>query len=131
MGVIPQLKQKEAIIRGIAREDIWLNKIKHDNEGNRISVNVCLEVFLASRGTCLLQHLNMSACRIGDIRQGMREGMSDLCQLHGRTGIDESGEYLSPDIDRQVGFGLLGLANFLANNKITYAEFGKALESNK
>ena len=120
---------KEAILRGIARGDIWLNKIKYDNDGNRIWSNVCLEVYLPSRGTCLLQHLNMSACRIGDIRQGMREGMSDLCQLHSRTGIDKSGEYLAPDIDRQVGFGLLGLANFLANNNITYAEFGKALEA--
>ena len=120
---------KEAILRGIARGDIWLNKIKYDNEGNRIYGNVCLEVFLPSRGTCLLQHLNMSACRIGDLRKGFREGMSDLCQLHGRTGVDESGEYLSPSIDRQVGFGILGLANFLANNKITYAQFGEALEA--
>jgi hypothetical protein len=120
---------KEAILRGIARGDIWLNKIKYDNDGNRIYSNVCLEVYLPSRGTCLLQHLNMSACRIGDLRAGFREGMSDLCKLHGRTGIEESGEYLAPDIDRQVGFGLLGLANFLANNNITYAEFGKALEA--
>ena len=120
---------KEAIIQGIARGDIWLNKIKHDNNGNRIYSNVCLEVYLPSRGTCLLQHLNMSACRIGDLRTGLREGMSDLCQLHGRTGIDKSGEYLAPDIDRQVGFGLLGLANFLANNNITYAQFGEALEA--
>ena len=71
----------------------------------------------------------MSACRIGDLRSGFREGMSSLCELHGGTGIDQSGEYLSPSIDRQVGFGLLGLANFLANNNITYAEFGKALRA--
>ena len=120
---------KEAVLRGIARGDIWLNKIKYDNDGKRIYSNVCLEVYLPSRGTCLLQHLNMSACRIGDIRSGFREGMSSLCELHGRTGIDESGEYLSPSVDRQVGFGLLGLANFLANNNITYAEFGKALRA--
>ena len=120
---------KEAILRGIAKGDIWLNKIKYDNNGKRIYGNVCLEVYLPSRGTCLLQHLNMSACRIGDIREGMRQGMSDLCKLHGRTGIEESGEYLAPDIDRQVGFGFLGLANFLANNKITYAQFGEALEA--
>ena len=120
---------KEAIIRGIARGDLWLNKIKHDKDGKRIYSNVCLEVYLPSRGTCLLQHLNMSACRIGDLRKGFREGMSSLCQLHGVTGVGESGEYLTPDIDRQVGFGLLGLANFLANNNITYAEFGKALEA--
>ena len=119
---------KEAIIQGIARGDIWLNKIKYQN-GKRIYSNVCLEVYLPSRGTCLLQHLNMSACRIGDLRQGFREGMSSLCELHGVTGVGESGEYLAPDIDRQVGFGLLGLANFLANNNITYAEFGKALRA--
>ena len=120
---------KAAILKGIARGDIWLNKIKYDEQGNRIFSNVCLEVYLPSRGTCLLQHLNMSACRIGDIREGMRQGMSDLCQLHSRTGVDGTGEYLAPDIDRQVGFGFLGLANFLANNNITYAQFGEALEA--
>ena len=120
---------KEAIIRGIARGDIWLNKIKHDQNNERIYSNVCLEVYLPSRGTCLLQHLNLSACRIGDLQKGFSTGMSSLCELHGRTGVGESGEYLTPDIDRQVGFGLLGLSNFLANNNITYAEFGKALEA--
>jgi len=120
---------KESIIRGIAKGDIWLNKIKYDEQGNRIWSNVCLEVYLPTRGTCLLQHLNLSACTIGDLRSGFRKGMSSLCELHGRTGVGESGEYLSPDIDRQVGFGLLGLANFLANNNITYAQFGEALEA--
>ena len=120
---------KEAILRGIARGDIWLNKIKYDNEGNRIYSNVCLEVYLPSRGTCLLQHLNLAACRIGDLQEGFSAGMSSLCELHGRTGIGESGEYLTPDIDRQVGFGMLGLANFLANNNITYAQFGEALQA--
>ena len=120
---------KEAILRGIARGDIWLNKIKHDKNGNRIRGNVCLEVYLPSRGTCLLQHINLGACLIGDLRPTFREGMSELCNLHGRTGVGESGEYLPPETDRQVGLGVLGLANFLANNNITYAEFGKALEA--
>ena len=120
---------KEAILRGIARGDIWLNKIKYDEQKNRIYSNVCLEVYLPSRGTCLLQHANLSACRIGDLQTCFSTGMSSLCELHSRTGIGESGEYLTPDIDRQVGFGMLGLSNFLANNNITYAEFGKALEA--
>ena len=119
---------KKAILRGIARGDIWLNKIKYHNE-ERIYGNVCLEVYVPSRGTCLLQHLNLGACRIGDIRKGFREGMSELCSLHGSTGVGMSGEYLSSEDDRQVGFGLLGLANFLANNNITYAQFGEALEA--
>ena len=120
---------KEAILGGIARGDIWLNKIKHDKNNERIYSNVCLEVYLPSRGTCLLQHANLAACRIGDLQTCFSTGMSSLCELHSRTGIGESGEYLTPDIDRQVGFGMLGLSNFLANNNITYAEFGKALEA--
>jgi len=120
---------KEAILSGVARGDIWLSKIKHDRHGKRIRSNVCLEVYLPSRGTCLLQHINLSACRIGDLRPAFREGMSELCDLHGRTGVGESGEYLKPKVDRQVGLGMLGLANFLAQNKITYAEFGKALKA--
>ena len=120
---------KAAVIKGIGRGDIWLSKIKHDKYGKRIRSNVCLEVYLPSRGTCLLQHINLGACRIGDLRPAFRQGMSELCDLHGRTGVGESGEYLKPENDRQVGLGMLGLANFLANNNITYAEFGKALEA--
>ena len=125
---------KEAIIRGIARGDIWLNKIRYhyDKETQshqRIWSNVCIEVYLPSRGTCLLQHINLGACRIGEVRQSFREGMQSLCDLHGRTGVGESGEYLPPDVDRQVGLGMLGLANFLRNNNLTYAQFGEALEA--
>tara|TARA_E500000331_G_scaffold237800_1_gene228143 strand:+ start:1204 stop:2604 length:1401 start_codon:yes stop_codon:yes gene_type:complete len=122
-----EARVKEAIIRGIARGDIWLSKIKHDKHEKRIRSNVCLEVYLPSRGTCLLQHVNLGACRIGDLRQAFSEGMSELCDLHGRTGVGGTGEYLPPEEDRQVGLGMLGLSNFLANNNITYAEFGKAL----
>ena len=123
-----EARTKEAILRGIARGDIWLNKIKYDNEGNRIWSNVCLEVYLPSRGTCLLQHANLGANSVRDLRKTFRDGMSELCDLHGRTGIGGSGEYLPSDIDRQVGFGMLGLANFLRQNDITYRQFGLELE---
>jgi hypothetical protein len=53
--------------------------------------------------------------------------MSELCDLHGRTGVGESGEYLTPEVDRQVGLGVLGLANFLKRYNITYSAFGEAL----
>ena len=53
---------KEELLFGIKSGDIWLNKIRHDLQGNRIYGNVCLEVYLPSRGTCLLQHVNLSAC---------------------------------------------------------------------
>jgi hypothetical protein len=118
---------KEQLLYGIKSGDIWLNKVKYDNEGNRIRGNVCLEVYLPSRGTCLLQHVNLSACEFGDISRAFVEGMSGLCALHSATGIGDSGEYLKPEVDRQVGLGMLGLANLLRRYGITYRQFGNAL----
>ena len=119
---------KEQLLYGIRTGDIWLNKVKHDNDGKRIRGNVCLEVYLPSRGTCLLQHVNLGACEIDDIPYAFNQGMSELCELHGRTGVGDSGEYLPSETDRQVGLGLLGLANLLRRNSVTYADFADALE---
>jgi hypothetical protein len=118
---------KAALLRGIQSGDIWLAKTKVDRNGNRIRANVCLEVYLLSRGTCLLQHVNLGACNIDDIQRAFVNGMSELCALHGRTNVDASGEYLSPETDRQVGLGMLGLANLLRRYAISYQEFGEAL----
>ena len=120
-------KVKDAILYGIKSGDIWLNKIKYDDKARRIFGNVCLEVYLPSRGTCLLQHCNLGACEIGDIKDSFVLGMSQLCELHSRTGVGATGEYLPSETDKQVGLGLLGLANLLKRYKVTYKEFGQAL----
>jgi hypothetical protein len=120
---------RRALIEGIKRGDIWLNKIKLDGNGDRIYGNVCLEVYLPHRGTCLLQHVNLGACKTDqDIVRGFTEGMRNLCELHSKTGVGDTGEYLNPDVDRQVGLGLLGLANLLRMRGVTYRDFGEALE---
>ena len=119
---------KAALLQGIRQGDIWLNKTKIDAYGKRIRGNVCLEVYLPSRGTCLLQHVNLAACEYEDIPQAFVAGMSELCSLHSRTGVGESGEYLSPEVDRQVGLGMLGLASLLRRYNVSYKEFGEALE---
>jgi hypothetical protein len=119
---------KEQLLFGIKSGDIWLNKVKYDNEGNRIRGNVCLEVYLPSRGTCLLQHINLGACEFDDIPRAFAEGMSELCSLHSRTAVGDSGEYLPPEVDRQVGLGMLGLANLLRRYGVTYEQFGRALD---
>ena len=119
---------RAALLQGIRQGDIWLNKTKIDAYGKRIRGNVCLEVYLPSRGTCLLQHVNLAACDYEDIPQAFVAGMSELCNLHSQTGVGQSGEYLSPDVDRQVGLGMLGLANLLRRYKVTYKDFGDALE---
>ena len=77
----------------------------------------------------MLQHINLGACEISDIPTAISKGMSELCNLHGRTGVGRTGEYLPSETDRQVGLGCLGLANLLRRYGVTYAEFGEALES--
>ena len=119
----------DALLLSIAKGDIWLNKIRRDMEGNRIYGNVCLEVYLPHRGTCLLQHVNLGACSINNIEDAFVEGMKQLCSLHSSTGVGETGEYLSPSIDKQIGLGILGLANFLSIHGISYEHFGEALEA--
>ena len=120
---------KDALLEGIKKGDIWLNKTKVDKNGNRIRGNVCLEVYLPSRGTCLLQHVNLGGCELNDIQGAFVNGMSELCSLHGKTNVGESGEYLPSETDRQVGLGLLGLANMLKQHGVTYKQFGEALEA--
>ena len=118
---------QDAILAGIARGDIWLAKIRSDQHGQRIYANVCLEVFLRSRGTCLLEHINLGACRPEDLPSAFTAGMEELCELHGKTGVEKTGEYLVQEADRQVGLGMLGLANLLALEGVTYKEFAEAL----
>ena len=121
-------EKRSILLQGIRNGDIWLVKTKVDNKGERIYGNVCLEVFLKSRGTCLLQHINLAACKIEEIEGAFVEGMKQLCELHGKTGVDESGEYLPSETDRQVGLGMLGLANLLRRYDVSYKEFGAALK---
>ena len=54
--------------------------------------------------------------------------MTSLCDLHNQTGVGQTGEYLPSDTDRQVGLGMLGLANLLKRYGVTYEMFGDALE---
>ena len=118
---------REALLKGIARGDIWLAKIRSDQYGRRIYANVCLEVFLRSRGTCLLEHINLAACEVEDLPAAFVAGMEELIELHSKTGVESTGEYLTQEEDRQVGLGMIGLANLLALEGVTYAEFGEGL----
>lgn len=120
---------KDALLAGIRSGDIWLNKTKVDQNGKRIYGNVCLEIYIPSRGTCLLQHINLGACEFEDLRPAFIAGMQELCNLHAKTGVGKTGEYLSPEEDRQVGLGVLGLANLLRRHGISYQEFGEGLKT--
>jgi hypothetical protein len=120
---------QKKILKAIQAGDIWLNKVAYDQQGQRIFGNVCLEVRLHSRGTCLLQHVSLGACDVEDLYPAFTEGMRQLVALHGQTGVGDTGEYLPSWKDRQVGLGVLGLANFLRIHGVSYAAFGEALKA--
>jgi hypothetical protein len=121
------LPLRAKILRGIQAGDLWLSKIKYDQNDQRIHSNVCLEIYLPSRGTCLLEHVNLGQCELDGIVPAFAEGMSNLCSLHSKTGVGATGEYLAPEEDKQVGLGVLGLANLLRRYGVSYAAFGEAL----
>ena len=118
---------RDALLHGIRAGDIWLNKVRYEGT-KRIRSNVCLEVYLPHRGTCLLQHINLGACTFEDIPTAFSEGMQQLCDLHSKTGVGETGEYLPSETDRQVGLGVLGLANLLRRYGVTYEQLRKHLK---
>jgi hypothetical protein len=123
----PEFRAK--LIQGISNGDVWLVKKKYNAKGERVYFQVCLEVAMPSRGTCLLEHVNLGACKVEDLYSAFKQGMTELCELHARTGVGDTGEYLPPEEDRQVGLGMLGLANFLSIHGISYEDFGDALEA--
>ena len=123
----PEFRAK--LVQAISNGDVWLVKKKYNAKGERVYFQVCLEVAMPSRGTCLLEHINMGACAIDDLEGAFTEGMKELCDLHARTGVGRTSEYLPPEKDRQVGLGILGLANFLSIHDISYRDFGEALEA--
>jgi hypothetical protein len=118
---------REKILRSLKAGDLWLTKVKYDQKGDRVFSNVCQEIFLKSRGSCLLTHVNLGACEIDELYDAFYEGMVELCKLHPNTGVGDTGEYLDPSEDKQVGLGMLGLANFLSIHGVSYAAFGEAL----
>ncbi len=83
---------RQKLYKGIASGDIWLTKVRYNDKLERIYGNVCLEVLLPSRGTCLLQHINLGACELGNLGDAFVQGMQELCSLHGTTGVGETGE---------------------------------------
>ena len=95
---------RQKLIKGIKAGDIWLNKVKYEGT-KRIRGNVCLEVYLPSRGTCLLQHLNCGQTSYEDLPKSFRYGMQELCELHAKNRCWRDWRIPRSSVDRQVGLG--------------------------
>ena len=117
----------KAAIPSVRSGDLFLVKKVYQN-GQRLYHNVCLEVLLPHRGTCLLSHVNLGVTPKSKIPQAFVDAAKFLCDLHPKTQVDKHGFYLPPEQDKQIGIGVLGLANLLAFYKVKYKEFVEALK---
>lgn len=106
----------------------WLTQDECIKYGYLLS-NVCREVLLESRGTCILTPVNLGQCKDPeDIEKGFVEAMKLLCKFHKANHVSKAGIYLDASIDKQVGLGVIGLANMLSLSDISYKSFVKSLE---
>jgi hypothetical protein len=119
----------EAVNRG----DLWLEKaiaedgvtwLKAKSTRTRLGHNVCREILLKSKGTCILLPINYGLAKEPqDLVQAYVEGMDYLCKFQKADHQAKAGIYLGADVDKQVGLGLLGFANLLKLEAITYQDF--------
>ena len=72
----------------------------------------------------MLEHINLGACTVEEIPEAFVAGMENLIALHSKTGVESTGEYLTQEEDRQVGLGMLGLANLLALENVKLCRIG-------
>ena len=93
--------------------------------------NVCMGLNLGHRGTCLIWRVNLGLCRTAqEIVQGFIEATHELVKLHltWRDSKSNPGIYANLEDDCQVGLDVMGLANYLSIQGITYLEFVEGLE---
>ncbi|MBT9160682.1 MAG: hypothetical protein DDT26_01971 [Dehalococcoidia bacterium] len=125
-----ELPYLDLLCKQISAGQVWLAKKRFDAKGKRLFSNVCLEIAIPSRGTCLLLHHNLGAVEnVADIPDQMCNIMKLLCAIHPSTGVGDTEIYLHPYEDRQVGLGVIGLGSLLALEGITYKELVEAWES--
>jgi len=123
------LELSKLIVDKVNIESLFLEKI--DQNDRALMNNVCEEVKLHSRGTCNLSHVNLGQCKNPqDIIDALSAVTRLLAELWAswRDTNKYSDMYLSAEEDRQIGVGMVGLANYLALHNISYEQHVQALE---
>ena len=97
-----------------------------------LGANVCVGLLLGHKATCLIWRVNLGLCEVHEIAQVFRQAAIDICELHTtwREKVPELAHYYAQiEDDRQVGLDVMGLANLLAIEGVTYMQFADALEA--
>ena len=96
-----------------------------------LAYNVCQGLILGHKATCLIWRVNLGLCKINEITEAFRQTALNLCELHAtwRDLVPGLAGYYAPlEGDLQIGLDVMGLANLLAIEGVTYQQFADALE---
>lgn len=96
-----------------------------------LAYNVCQGLILGHKATCLIWRVNLGLCKVDEIIEAFRQAALDICELHTtwRDLVPELASYYAPlEGDPRVGLDVMGLANLLAIEGVTYQQFADALE---
>ena len=109
-------------------ESLFLQK---HQEGD-IFANVCQGIYLKDRGTCLIYRLNLGMVgHIWDIIPAMIEATKLAIETHvewRKLHPGQANNWASVETDNQVAVDVMGFANLLANNNVTYEDIDAALK---
>jgi hypothetical protein len=125
-----------AVIQALDSGTIFLAKITYNKNGKRLYSNLCTETLMKSRGTCILGQVNLgSFCYTdlevyADITRGIVTSTHLLMETWSESekAVKNSSLFLDPNQDKQIGLGVIGLANLLAFHGVTYKTFVQDLE---
>lgn len=129
-GCLENPEFTEALIEAMQKGDIFLSKIRYNSRGERLYCNLCTEVYIKSKMTCILGQINLGLIEhFEDIPEAFKDGMTKLIATreNSLTDIKRQSKFNNPEDDKQVGLGVIGLANMLANFGIKYTEIVSSL----
>jgi hypothetical protein len=133
-GILQKPDLIDLVIQANNKESLFLEKTDRENEDptvGKLYNQVCEEILLPHRGTCLLSHVNGGQlARPSDIPKALVSVSKFLCETWDswRNLANPGKLYLPKDKDRQIGVGWIGLNNALATWGITQSELAVALE---
>jgi hypothetical protein len=129
-----QLLRDKELIRLLTKAyDNFQCFLVKEPSGAGLFTNLCTEVEIPHRGTCVLGAINLSQfslnglvdlfpCVMKEAAKAMYKHMRQSNELIKSTPL-----YCDDPKNRQFGLGLFGMASFLGANRITYRELADAL----
>ena len=84
---------RQKLIKGIKAGDIWLNKVKYHGT-QRIEETYVLKCTCHHEERVCYNTLILGNVPLKTSQKLSYYGMQELCELHSRTGVGETGEYL-------------------------------------